>query len=525
MLAKLTNDLENARRKLHKFIDDYMDNLKNSLMRKIKGELGDSNNISKILEEVRQMIIDLRVNEKKLYSNQILPAIKKIIVIDPDEYIRILRAKLGMIDTETTAIDLVLDDSEMQELLGVLQRIVSLGKKTVNNYQGLDKLKANINPAVDTPTANYFHRKFYNQENLTFDKAANDYNANLQIAVGGADAKGIRKIATGAGGGVWSKTVISGKEFFDMTSVNKYFCHYSPKMKELSIVDVEMPDAPRLVGVKMLNSKQLKIDSRTSFIQRPDGMIYFTGGVDDSKDRPHPFCFVYNLLTGDVNQIADMSFSRCSHSILQHSKYIYVAGGRSDGNNPQKTFERYDTILNYWEKLPDCLTPGIRNLLVLLNDNTILKFGGLLDGTLTNVLEKYDIAKKEWSSLDYVIKEDESALKGINFKFWPGMAGIQISFNSVLVFGGMDNHLNPLRQSFIFSAIDNSGPRNATVYKIDNINKQNLSKQISFSSSQAIIHKNAVLSFSDIIDSEAEDKMNIEKRNLCSFDGLQWNFS
>ncbi len=61
-------------------------------------------------------------------------------MIDPDDYIRQLRAKLGMIQNEQTSIDLVFDENEMLELMSVLQRIISPGKKLVNNYQGLEEV-------------------------------------------------------------------------------------------------------------------------------------------------------------------------------------------------------------------------------------------------------------------------------------------------------------------------------------------------------------------------------------------------
>ena len=69
-----------------------------------------------------------------------MPAIKKIIMIDQEDYIRQLRHKLGLIQNEQTSIDLVLDDNEIMELLAVLQRIIQVGKKTVKNYEGLDEV-------------------------------------------------------------------------------------------------------------------------------------------------------------------------------------------------------------------------------------------------------------------------------------------------------------------------------------------------------------------------------------------------
>lgn len=68
-------------------------------------------------------------------------AIKQIIQIDQDSYIRELRNKLGLIENEQTSIDLVVDDDELFELLTVLQRIIQVGKKKVKNFEGLDEVR------------------------------------------------------------------------------------------------------------------------------------------------------------------------------------------------------------------------------------------------------------------------------------------------------------------------------------------------------------------------------------------------
>lgn len=68
LFNKLNNDLETARRKLHKFVDDYFDSLKNELIRKLKGESGDQGSINTLVQEIKQMVIELRLHEKGLYG-------------------------------------------------------------------------------------------------------------------------------------------------------------------------------------------------------------------------------------------------------------------------------------------------------------------------------------------------------------------------------------------------------------------------------------------------------------------------
>lgn len=53
--------------RLHKFMDDYLDTVRNDLIKRIKGDSGDLGSISKILAEIKQMIVELRIGEKQLY--------------------------------------------------------------------------------------------------------------------------------------------------------------------------------------------------------------------------------------------------------------------------------------------------------------------------------------------------------------------------------------------------------------------------------------------------------------------------
>ena len=135
-----------------------------------------------------------------------------------------------------------------------------------------------------------------------------------------------------------------------------------------------------------------------------------------------------------MDQLADMIYPRASHGICINNRFIYVCAGKSETETPQKTFERYDTSLNSWERLPDCLVAAQRPLLVTLNEKYIFKLGGILaDDHRSSTIERFDIAKKEWSMIDFIIKEEGKTLKSTGFGFLPMMTGVQISYNSLLV--------------------------------------------------------------------------------------------
>jgi hypothetical protein len=179
LLSKYQSDLDQIRKQLHKFVDDYLDSVRNDLFKKLRGNQGDQSNLYELLQEVKQMSIQLRNAARSLFSKwnfisgqNILNAVAAIVKIDPESYMRTLQSKLGDLQREQNSIDLTLDPIEMQDLLSVLQRIVKVDSKTVSNQNQLDRLRANINPNIDQITAHYFQRKFYSVENPTnFDQA------------------------------------------------------------------------------------------------------------------------------------------------------------------------------------------------------------------------------------------------------------------------------------------------------------------------------------------------------------------
>lgn len=206
-------------------------------------------------------------------------------------------------------------------------------------------------------------------------------------------------------------------------------------------MDLTESDHPHLVDIRKLSSTQLKIDAKSAIVQRNDGTVYFAGGFDDTRNRSHNYVglaiiqlYVYDPIEGNMSQMADMAAARSSHGACLNGKYIYVLGGRNEAGVPMKTFERYDSSINVWEKLPDCQVAVIRPLLVTLNDKYIFKFGGIgADEHPCNVIERFDIGLSQWTTVNYHVREDSQILKSSGFALHPMMTGVQISYNSVLV--------------------------------------------------------------------------------------------
>lgn len=91
------------------------------------------------------------------------------------------------------------------------------------------------------------------------------------------------------------RSVISGRDFFDIGHTRKVFSNFVPKSKELVIMDIEDIERPHVVDVKKLSSRQLKICFRTGVVQKPDGTVYFTGGMDEGRGKVHNLVEIVSL--------------------------------------------------------------------------------------------------------------------------------------------------------------------------------------------------------------------------------------
>ena len=53
--------------RLHRFIDEYMDTVRDDLSNKFRRD-GNEDSLNQLLREIREMIMDLRLQDKNLYS-------------------------------------------------------------------------------------------------------------------------------------------------------------------------------------------------------------------------------------------------------------------------------------------------------------------------------------------------------------------------------------------------------------------------------------------------------------------------
>jgi len=210
-----------------------------------------------------------------------LSSIQKIIRIDQSDYIKDIKLKLSKLINERNAIDVDLDESEMMELLKALKKIVSLEHKKVAS-PGVDQvLNQEIAPLVEKNTSNYFHKKFYAQENR-----GGVEELGRQAVLGIRQGNGAQVGRGGDSGAGQGKLLIDRSDFYDLSVQARVFSHYCVKTKELTVVELDDTANPHVTERK-ISARAFKIDSRSAHTQLKNGSVVFTGGWDETSNRAH----------------------------------------------------------------------------------------------------------------------------------------------------------------------------------------------------------------------------------------------
>lgn len=88
----------------------------------------------------------------------------------------------------------------------------------------------------------------------------------------------------------------------------------------------------------------------------------------------------YSMETKDWVHVADMNIARINPGACSTGqRYIYVFGGRSQGEEFYDTIERYNVDLNIWSVLRVTMPVGLCNLhcFTFLKEDRIVILGGL----------------------------------------------------------------------------------------------------------------------------------------------------
>ncbi|CAD8123665.1 unnamed protein product [Paramecium sonneborni] len=241
-----------------------------------------------------------------------------------------------------------------------------------------------------------------------------------------------------------SEFAITQEDYLLPTVQNKVLHYFKYNSNELNLINLD-----NLKEIKKINLKiSFSVPVFHQSIITRTGQLYLIGGTTIDNNYPNNksngiYLFDKNVL---VN-IGHLLISRSSHGCCIVGDYIYSISGLGQNQTLEKTCERYNYILRKSEQIQDCLYPSIASCCVNYNNQFIYKFGGLCEKQQLKFIERFNIKDMIWQAIDpQIASKDTPLIKGLK-QF---AAGVQISANTLMIFGGYDENTVSSNQSFLF---------------------------------------------------------------------------
>lgn len=115
--------------------------------------------------------------------------------------------------------------------------------------------------------------------------------------------------------------------------------------------------------------------------------VYCIGGYSVKEGRAMKEVEMYSMETKDWMNVAEMNIARINAGACSTGqRFIYVFGGRSQGEEFYDTIERYNVELNIWSVLRVTMPIGLCNLycFTFLKEDRIVILGGLKKKVMKN---------------------------------------------------------------------------------------------------------------------------------------------
>lgn len=127
-----------------------------------------------------------------------------------------------------------------------------------------------------------------------------------------------------------------------------------------------------------------------------DGVVYVSGGFDDSFDPDVQSLFAYDVAAQTWAQRADMPAARGAHFMVALDGRLYVVGGVGPDNT---ALWIYDPATDTWETGPAPLPTPREHTTAAVLDGALYVIGGRWSNTNLSVLERYDPQTQTWTRL------------------------------------------------------------------------------------------------------------------------------
>lgn len=175
-----------------------------------------------------------------------------------------------------------------------------------------------------------------------------------------------------------------------------------------------------------------------------DGRLFFAGGVGSSTSKTTALCFVFDAVTGNENEEPNLPSQLRGLRLVEDSGIIYAIAGFNEGMEKEVVGYSYIIASKEWRKLNNIMHPTRYPCCFTLK-NYIYAIGGeVIDDegyeNMVDHVQAMDLESKVWTSK--VVKYPNQG---------KCMGSINITPNSVLIFGGEDNDGNSLDTCYLFN--------------------------------------------------------------------------
>ncbi|CAD8165128.1 unnamed protein product [Paramecium pentaurelia] len=242
-----------------------------------------------------------------------------------------------------------------------------------------------------------------------------------------------------------SEFTITVEDYLLPSVQNKVLHYFKYNSNELNLINLDNPKEMKKINLKI----PFQIPVFHQSLITKTGQLYLIGGTTIDNNYPNTKSNgIYLLDKYSLVNVGSLLISRSSHGCCIVGDYIYSISGLGQNQTLEKTCERYNYILRKSESIQDCLYPSIASCCVNYNNQFIYKFGGLYEKQQMNFIERFNIKDMIWQAIDpQITNKDIPLFKGLK-QF---AAGVQISPNSLMIFGGYDENTVSSNQSFLFT--------------------------------------------------------------------------
>ena len=174
-------------------------------------------------------------------------------------------------------------------------------------------------------------------------------------------------------------------------------------------------------------------------------ILYVTGGIKDKEITN--ICLSVNIskMESPISKLSSMIYKRCCHSMVSYDHYLMAVGG-----NNLSSVERYNTLNDNWEEMPQMNYKRMYPILVIYKEYLYAFFGKSNENEYCNTVERLKlndgIKSNSWEMVQFNNPLNiDSRLYG---------CGVHVIGNLLYLFGGKCN--DQTTNSLLFYNFDNN---------------------------------------------------------------------